>query len=162
MTFCRWSTKTLRKRLSLPLFDRSDVDTLVLTSETIAQRGAHFKGQLREHTNHRHDGYLSRPCTDSRRRNQAIRSLPSWVIASSTKKTVREGKTTNQVRIGICLGRARSRYAKVDRWQVLECKQSLRKLLDIPRDGGQAWRWTVCTAASEKNWREDARQRKRQ
>jgi hypothetical protein len=60
------------------------------------------------------------------------------------------------------MGREGSRNEKMDRWEIMECKQSVRKLSDIQRDGGQERRRTVRTTAGPKNGRKDTRQWERQ
>ena len=66
------------------------------------------------------------------------------VAASSPAKIVGEGEAVDKVGIGVCLGRAGSRYAKMDGWEVMEREQSFGELSHIPGDGGQAWRWSIC------------------
>jgi hypothetical protein len=130
------------------------------TSADSARR-APFRSQLRGAVTDKHDGYLLRPRTDACRCDKVVRSLSSRSSAPRPTQIIREGETVHKVRIGLCLGRAGSRNAKMDRWEVVECKQSLGKLFNVPRDGGQERRRPVCPTTRTTNWRQDTRQWKR-
>lgn len=110
---------------------------------------------------YRQNGYILRPRTVPCGCDQAIRSMSIGFITSSPEKVIGEGETIHKVWISIRVGREGSRYEEVDRWKVMECKQSVRQLLDIQRDGGQERRRAIrSTTGPSIEWK-DTRQCKR-
>lgn len=83
------------------------------------------------------------------RRHHSFRGVSTRVAAAGATTIVRERTLIYQIRIRLCLGRARGRHEAVDGRQVLECEQSIWQFPDLPRDGGQARRrWLRPSAGS--------------
>lgn len=105
----------------------------------------------------RQDGHILRPRTNTRRRDQVIRSMSSRSPATSSTQIIGEGETVYKVWVGVCLGRTGSWHAEMDGRKVMECKQSIRKLPYIQRDGGQERRRELRATTNETDGRKDAR-----
>ncbi len=107
-------------------------------------------------------GDIQRARTDAGRRDHLVRSLSVGLVASRAATAVRERTTVDQVRFGLCVGRARGRHATMDGWQVVECQQSVGQLFNLPGNGRETRREWLCGAVGGLESGENAGERSRE